>query len=309
MKKKNYFILLIPLCTLLFSSCHYIKNPDERIPDFTPYIKDTDTEYLEFIAYGDAGKGSKEQQWTADEMSLYADDSANDIRFIINLGDNFYNDGVSSITDQLWNSRFEDIYDQTKLSMPFYSILGNHDYRGNIKAQIQYISPNNDRWKMPARYYSRTESLTDGTTVDFIFLDTERLFYGDAEQIAWVDDKLETSTATWTIVAGHRPLFSYGFHGFNGSLIPRLQPILKYRADIYIAGHEHNMQILGPLNDVYYIVNGAAGESKTTGVGDLTAFAAGRCGFMAFLISKDEIVCRIIEMNSGLIYNQVLKKK
>lgn len=304
---KKIRLLLFSLIVLF--SCHEIQNPGEKIPESDIFNKVIGTDYLEFFAYGDAGKGSTTQFATADQMSLYVNDVTNEIDFILNLGDSFYDDGVISTSDPLWESYFESVYNPSILDMPFYSILGNHDYRGNIDAQMSYVSPNNDRWKMPARYYSFTETLTDNTTIDFFLLDAERMFYGDAEQLAWLDLGLRDSTADWRIVIGHRPLFSYGFHGFNGPLIPRLQPLLNNRADIYIAGHEHDMQLLGPLNDVYYVVTGSAGTSTTTGVDDLTIFAAGRAGFIGFLISQNEIIMRAIETNNGIIYTKILKTK
>lgn len=309
-------IIINIVCLFTLLSCKEYFSSGELIPASDPYVKDAGV-YLEFIAYGDAGKGSTEQQLTADEMSYYTSNSGdyidNSIDFIINLGDSFYEEGVTSTTDPLWNTRFEDIYDAVTLNMPFYCILGNHDYRGNIDAQIDYVSPNNDRWQMPDRYYSKTFTLSDteDTQIDFFFLDTEQIFYGDAEQLVWLDESLSSSTAQWKIVLGHRPLYSYGYHGMNGTLIPRLQPILNNNADLYMSGHEHDIQILGPLYDVYHIVNGSAGASWTTvvGVGDLTIFAAGRTGFMGFLISNDELVCRVIETGSGVIYTQILKSK
>lgn len=300
------------LYSIILISCNVIENPGELIPDSASYLKDVGTDYLEILAYGDAGKGSEDQQATADFMRSYVIDPDNDIDFIINLGDSFYDDGVASTTDPLWDSYFEDVYDPVVLDMPFYTILGNHDYRGNINAQLNYVSPNSDRWQMPARYYSFIETLPSlpfSTEIEFFFIDTESLFYGDADQLVWLDEELDNSTARWKIVSGHRPLFSYGGHGFNGSLIPRLQPILNNRADIYLAGHEHDLQILGPLNSVYYIVNGSAGDSRTTGVEGLSIFAAGRCGFMTFLISFNELVCRVIETDSGVIYTKILKSK
>jgi acid phosphatase len=312
MKVSRCWYLILYIFSLL--SCRYIVNPGELIPESDPYIKDGG-EYLELLAYGDAGKGSDNQQWTADDMNSYVSDGSNDIEFIINLGDSFYDNGVSSTSDPLWNSYFEDVYSPMVGNLPFYSILGNHDYRGSIDAQLEYEGANYvldvSGWQMPARYYSFIKTLPDAelTTIEFFFIDTESLFYGDAEQLVWLDNKLSDSTARWKIVAGHRPLFSYGSHGFDGSLIPRLQPLLNNRADIYISGHEHDLQILGPLNNVYYIVNGSAGASSTTGVGDLTVFAAGRSGFMAFLISRDHLVCRIIETNSGVLYSLILKDR
>ncbi|MDA3850435.1 MAG: metallophosphoesterase, partial [Spirochaetaceae bacterium] len=147
------------------------------------------------------------------------------------------------------------------------------------------------------------------TEIQFIFIDTDRLITGDAEQLDWIDNQLTDSTARWIIVAGHKPLYSYGSHGFNGTLIYRLQPLLDNRADIYIAGHEHDMQILGPINNVYHMVNGSAGETRNTDVGPETIFAASRNGFMVFLFSYNQIICNVVESSTGIIYSQILKEK
>lgn len=294
---------------ILFS-CSLEIETGELIPDSIPYDKDIGTDYLEFLVYGDAGKGTTTQNLTADEMASYVSDTENSTDFIINLGDNFYEYGVESVTDPLWNSNFEEMYDPSVLNMPFYSILGNHDYRGNIGAQIDYVSPNNDRWQMPARYYRiETVSLDDGTQIDFFFLDTERIFYGDAEQITWFKNAISESNAKWKIVSGHRPMYSYGNHGYNAALIMRLQPLIDNNTDLYLAGHEHDMQIIGPVNGVYHFVNGSAGSARSTSIGEMTILAAARAGFMYFLISPTQLVCRVIETGSGVIYTEILKEK
>jgi tartrate-resistant acid phosphatase type 5 len=305
--KMKFMGLIIPL--IFLSSCDNSFIPDEFIPSFSEYVKDGGTDYLEVMVYGDAGRGNDNQWNTAQEMEEYAADTAGDIPFIINLGDSFYNDGVTSLTDPMWQSHFETIYDPEILNMPFYSVLGNHDYKGNIEAQLNYTSPNNDRWQMPNRYYTIRKTLPDGTDIDFFFLDTERIFYGDAEQLIWLKKNLEDSNARWIIVAGHKPLFNNGEHGPYPALITRLKPLFDNKVDIYICGHEHNMQILKPVNEVYYIINGAASKTDDTQVETNTLFAAIRLGFMTLLMSRDTLVCNVMETDAGLIYSQILKEK
>lgn len=44
-------------------------------------------------------------------------------------GDNIYEEGVESVTDPLWSSRYCSVYtDPSILDIPWYAILGNHDY-------------------------------------------------------------------------------------------------------------------------------------------------------------------------------------
>lgn len=46
--------------------------------------------------------------------------------FIINVGDNHYYAGTSSVDDPLWKIDFEDVYSSPNLMIPWYSVLGNH---------------------------------------------------------------------------------------------------------------------------------------------------------------------------------------
>src|ERR1700744_406987 len=64
---------------------------------------------LNFIVVGDWGRnGEKDQMDVAKQMGLAAADM--DARFIIAAGDNFYEDGVASVTDPQWQTSFEKVY-------------------------------------------------------------------------------------------------------------------------------------------------------------------------------------------------------
>ena len=64
----------------------------------------------------------------------------------IMLGDNFYDSGVYSVFDDKFEDYFEEPY--ASLDIPFYAALGNHDTRGNVQAQIDYMR-RSEYWKMP----------------------------------------------------------------------------------------------------------------------------------------------------------------
>ena len=74
----------------------------------------------------------------------------NGAKFIISVGDTFYENGVQSADDPHWQKSFEEVYRDPALQIPWQVILGNHDYHGNCDAQITYGSVN-PRWQMPAR--------------------------------------------------------------------------------------------------------------------------------------------------------------
>jgi len=51
-----------------------------------------------------------------------------DVRFVLNLGDSFYPDGVKSKDDPQWERKWRNVYDKKLRSVPWYSVYGNHDY-------------------------------------------------------------------------------------------------------------------------------------------------------------------------------------
>ena len=81
---------------------------------------------LRFAALGDTGKGNTGQQNMAN--ALAAKCLADGCDFVQLLGDNFYDSGVSSPTDSLFNTYFEVPY--AAVTAPFWAVLGNHDYGG-----------------------------------------------------------------------------------------------------------------------------------------------------------------------------------
>jgi tartrate-resistant acid phosphatase type 5 len=136
---------------------------------------------LVFYVLGDWGrKGEPNQLVLANQMNEWTKNE--NAKFIVTVGDNFYNDGVADVDDPHWKESFENVYNGNNLiRKPWYVSLGNHDYRGNVEAQIAYKKIDS-RWNLPARYYTHLEDLGDGTRVRFIFIDTtpfEKDYYQD----------------------------------------------------------------------------------------------------------------------------------
>jgi len=261
--------------------------------------------YLDLMAAGDTGSGDDGQAAVAGAMKGYA--QANPVELVLLLGDNFYEDGVSSTSDPQWLTKFEQMYDPGVLDMPFYAVLGNHDYFGNPAAQVDYTLQSS-RWKMPARYYTFTHNLSDGTTVGFFAIDTNTI-ESEPAQLAWLDAALSASTARWKIVFGHHPAYSNGWHGDNAGLIAMLAPLLSARgADIYLAGHDHDLQVLRPVGGVLYLVDGAGSRLRDTGCQANTVYAASSLGFMGLRISRDELVTFVVLAGSSIDFCLVTSK-
>jgi acid phosphatase len=240
--------------------------------------------------------------------------AANAARFVISTGDNFYNDGVPSVTSKRWLTSFEEIYTGSSLQVPWYVVLGNHDYRGNAQAQVDY-SKRSKRWRMPSRYFKRSEKLPGGGTVELFFLDTNVFLqeyrrdkkYGDVAkqspdaQLRWLEGALKGSDAEWRIVVGHHPLYSYGSHGNTATLIPRLEPLLhKYGVQLYLNGHDHDLQHI-TNSGVDYITSGAGSFTRSTKHGAGTQFAIGKTpGFVAFSVDRDSLRAQFIDSHGSV---------
>jgi hypothetical protein len=210
-------------------------------------VKDA-TQPIRVLAFGDYGNGSKNQRDVALAMKAYHDRKSFD--FGITLGDNFYSKGMLSTDDPHWKAWWEDMYD--RLGIKMYASLGNHDwgYADSPAAEVLYTH-HSASWRMPATYYTFTAG-----PVQFFALDTNEI---SRAQLAWLDEEIGKSTARWKVVYGHHPIYSAGAHQDSPRLIRQLLPVLRNRIDVFIAGHDHDMQHLKTEAGVHFFVAGGAG--------------------------------------------------
>ena len=215
----------------------------------------TDNEVVRVLAFGDFGSGSMAQRELASDMLAYHRKNPFDLG--ITVGDNFYPSGLSSPLHPRWKSQWEDLY--TPLGIKFYAILGNHDTRDSASPYAQVLrTKRSPSWRMPAPYYTFSAG-----PVQFFAIDTNkgRLTH---EQLAWLQGELKKSTAAWKIVYGHHPFKSDGEHGddrYTEKLRHVLLPILKAgAADVYLSGHDHDMQYLKPEGNLHVFISGGGGK-------------------------------------------------
>ncbi len=278
---------------------------------------------ISFIAIGDWGRqGSENQTAVAEQMSVWAMD--NKANFVISLGDNFYENGVTSTGDPLWRVSFEDVYTSQYLQIPWYAALGNHDYHGNVQAQIDY-SKSSSRWKMPARFYAFTEKLDDGSTVLFVIMDTSPISRSDDEsktlfseditkidnniQYNWMDSVLTHTDAKWKIVCGHHPVISGGYHGGQVEMQQEVEPVfVKDKVDAYICGHDHDMQHL-KRKGINYFVSGAGSEPRNCEDTNYTYFFAPKTpGFLGIHLSSGELRASFTDKSGNELYTTSITK-
>jgi len=195
------------------------------------------------------------------------------------------------VDDPRFQETFEDVFvGTTLLNTPFYLVAGNHDWNGNVTAQIDYTSKST-RWKFSDYFYTETFKISQYNTIlQIVMIDTVilagltqdieycqqynidinkcKLKPNGPENIKtaqdewnWINTTLATSTADYLIVAGHYPVWSIGEHGPTQILVDQLRPLLKqYNVQLYFNGHDHSFQYLldSSYSNTGYIVTGGA---------------------------------------------------
>lgn len=280
---------------------------------------------MNFIVANDLGRnGYYDQKKIADLMGAVAD--AVGPEAVLALGDTHHFEGIESTSDPLWMTNFESIYTHPELMIEWLPICGNHEYRGNTQAVVDYTSVSR-RWEMPARYYSKCFE-HKGLSVRIVFLDTTPLIakyrndtttYPDAclqdaaTQLNWLDSTLASATEDWVVVVGHHPIYA----DTNKSESERrdmqnsVDPILrKYNVPLYICGHIHNFQHISKSDSpVDYVVNtsGSLSRAKVKAI-DGTKYTSGASGFSLLDFSKTTLTLSMVDNDGNVIYKLVKSK-
>ena len=239
---------------------------------------------------------------------------------VVAIGDVHHFEGVQSVDDPLWMTNYELIYSHPELMIPWYAVLGNHEYRGNTQAVIDYANKSR-RWMMNERYYSKVFN-EDGTTLRIVFVDTTPLIdryhnsdtYKDVnaqdvdKQLAWIDKTLNEANEDWVVVVGHHPMYAQTQKGIieQQDMQRRLLPVLQKHKDkvaMYVSGHIHNFQHFKNGNDgIDYVVNSAASLARKVTPIEGTVFCSPAEGFSMLSASKKELCLYMIDKSGTAIH-------
>ncbi|MBU0499391.1 MAG: metallophosphoesterase [Gammaproteobacteria bacterium] len=239
------------------------------------------SESFVFAVFGDTGMGGRGQHQVAQAMHRVCQERG--CRFTLLVGDNIYDSGVSSVGDSQFLTKFERPY-AIFGDYPFYLIPGNHDWDGDVQAQIDYSS-RSTRWRMPHFHYPVPDL---PPWLSIYGLDTVRM---DQGQVEAARNHL-CGRPGWRILFGHYPIFSNGSHGDSSRMIRRLLPLIQEcKVQAYFAGHDHHQEhISAPGFDAFIQGAGASVRRVRTRSGPernrgLQRFAAAKTGFAVVEVS------------------------
>ncbi|KAK9842199.1 hypothetical protein WJX81_000205 [Elliptochloris bilobata] len=254
-----------------------------------------------FLVVGDWGRnGSMNQSEVACAMARMASVNAPD--FIISTGDNFYENGLTSVADTQLDTSFSSVYGAASLQgVPWHAVLGNHDYGelwtnettmphppdcppGLNRPQCHYgplhqldvrLAARDARWHCE-RWFSLALL---GGVAEIFFIDTSPgvLNYRSAPwaanpggilsqswdaQLLELEARLGASRAHMKLVVGHHPVRSRRQEDYP-EIGRALQPLLEqYGVAAYMCGHEHNLQHLHADGEATHYIV-SGGGSKT----------------------------------------------
>ena len=240
---------------------------------------------------------------------------------IIATGDVHHFDGVASTQDPLWMTNYELIYTHPELMISWLPVLGNHEYRGNTQAVLDY-SKVSRRWQMEGRYYTKVFVDEDaGSSLRIVFIDTTPLIdsyrnndrYPDAgkqdieAQLQWLDRTLQKAKEDWVVVVGHHPMYAETKKDIaeQKDIQRRLLPIFKKNGNVamYVCGHIHNFQhIRKPSDTTDYVVNTAGSLSRKVKETDGTQFCSPATGFSVISASKQKLQLHMIDKEGKEIH-------
>jgi hypothetical protein len=329
---KKYFLYSILVLSAFFHTAvaqNYVSTDCETMTEEREALQHLNAPKIAagdkvFYICNDMGRnGYYEQKQIGRLMGNMA--SLTGLDFVAAIGDIHHFYGVASVDDPLWMTNFELIYAHPELMLPWYPVLGNHEYRGNTQAVINY-STKSRRWMMPSRYYSKTVTIGK-TKALLLFIDTTPLIdkyrndaetYPDAckqsreDELNWIENQLKNSDAKWKIVMGHHPVFAQTDKSIDerDQMQKYLKPLLdRYNVDVYVCGHIHNFQHIQPKDSkTLFIVNSSASLARKVKPTDGTVFCSSEAGFLIADLNDKALSFYMINGNGETIHEIKIDK-
>lgn len=270
---------------------------------------DCSSDRLRFIGLGDWGETTNTTGVLAVRDGLWKAAATGDYDFVLAVGDNFYNNGVTNTSDLTWDLLWFYRYGiGAELSLPWVALLGNHDWYGSGQAQIDYGHANeagSKFWMMPSEDFNIFYHNAAREVLKIVVVDTMTL---NDTGLAWAKQEYanKDGEASLVLAVGHHHIFSQGGAGDNSSAaMVELNEVIQSEPQVraYIAGHEHDMQYLRANGTDYFQIGGGGRTVDETQVSPGTraeaVFYEKRYGFAMFDV---DLTSRVVAVTYN-VYN------
>ena len=316
-KRNMLIILLVIAASLLLNITANAQTPEQW--------KTLKGDVNLFMANDLGRNGYYEQKTIAELMGVMGETIGPEA--VLAVGDVHHFEGVVSTQDPLWMTNYELIYSHPELMITWLPVLGNHEYRGNTQAVLDYRNISR-RWEMEGRYYTKVYD-DNGVSIRLVLIDTTPLInryhnsstYPDVDsqdidaQLKWIDKTLNEATEDWVIVAGHHPMYADTKKDLieQKDMQERLLPILqryKSKVAMYVCGHIHNFQHIRRGNDgIDYVVNSSASLARKVNPTEGTIFCSPAEGFSVVSATKKQLNLYMIDKKGEVIHKVEKTKK
>ncbi|EGF76292.1 hypothetical protein BATDEDRAFT_92878 [Batrachochytrium dendrobatidis JAM81] len=299
------------------------------LPNFAPGSFQSDNfKNLSFMIFGGWGNPNEPGQSlvakTATELALKSNP-----RFVVSVGNNFYPtntdnyEGVKSSTDSKWTSVWKNVYNGLLTSIPWFSVLGYHDWLGNPSAQLDYSKSHPAEWVMPNFFFERIFRIGK-IEAAFIFIDTNYLAYGRnspneaitnnfkqigwanktdmvSMQLAWINDALKRHQGKkYTFVVGHHTL---GTCDHQGNMTQLMDAFDEMQPTAYIFGNQQTLQAT-TRGKTKFIQVGASGKKEDACKGADGWSGGNTYGFANAMLTEDNYQFDMID-DSGKVLTSI----
>ena len=141
------------------------------------------------------------------------------------------------------------------------------------------------------------------------FFDTPTLTHQemDAETLWFRNELAQSSSALYTAVLAHHPIFSNGDHGDTPILIQDWEPLLsEQKVHLYLSGHDHDLQHLEfEGNPTSYVISGGGGASLRNLKRSPSArgpYGLKVAGFTHIEVNRERMVVRHVDSQGDVLH-------
>jgi 3',5'-cyclic AMP phosphodiesterase CpdA len=148
--------------------------------------------------------------------------------------------------------------------VPLYALLGNHDYAtpGSVELERKTVPLFIANWRMQESGASVAEL---GQGVSLVLFESDPVFRGAAPE--GLAGALRAAAGPWRILAAHQPIAVVGTSEREAYASFRARVLAEIAAagvpvQLYVSGHEHNLQVLGmepPAPPLHVVSGGGSG--------------------------------------------------